>query len=66
MTRHQALRWLLGSEAFVFVTAVVFGGVHVLQGDAWTGLWVLLGCFLVPQPLLLFPFRRLLFGRRRK
>lgn len=65
MAREQALRWLLRSEAFVFVMAVVLGGLYVLRGDAWTGLWVLLGCFAVPQPFLLWPFRTLLRRPRR-
>lgn len=58
--REQALRWLLRAQVFVFATALLFGGLYVLRGDAWTGLWVLLGCFFLPQPFLLWPFRRLL------
>lgn len=64
LSREHALRWLLRSEVFVFAMAVLLGGLYVLRGDAWTGLWVLLGCFLVPQPFLLWPFRRLLRRRR--
>ena len=65
-TREEALRWLLRAEAFVFFMAFVLGGLYVLQGEAWTGLWVLLGCFFVPQPFLLWPFRRPLRRRDRR
>ncbi len=66
LSREQALRWLLRSELFVFATAFVFGGLYVLRGDAWTGVWVLLGGFLAPQPFLLWPFRTLLRRRPRR
>ena len=57
-------RDLLNLEVYLFLLALVPGGVYFFTGDAVRGIQAFLVCFGMPQPFIIFAFKDVFFRRK--